>query len=456
MPVQRHIPSLISNILTQGISLKLQPADMAYLSALRFWKEAESQPEFSEDELYVVFRSVEKARVDCSGEEASQRCNETIRRLLQQHLLICLEGGEQQQHAYLITPLAEQIVDSVCIGMEASREALSTLFMTVASHLREIRDSATNGGNEHFWKLQIETPLDITVNQLVTAIDHRQRQLDREAVNTRREVVELLKQNWQNSINQCEQLLTSTQSHLQDLQRLLLASCHDLRSLLDTIARCCGNAGRHNAVNSVLRLEQHLDRIEHWSVQRMNHWEGFHHRVHQYLRQFVTMDERKALMERVREGILNYQETPWFLRYSSEEKLTRLRDVEPPLPTENRAQIIHDEGAPAALEDLDALKQEVRSWLEHQIKRTGQLPSYEQALALLAMQWPMEKLHMVAGWLFSAITESGFQKEQTSIPNSHWHPIVPDFYAENLNLEQHPTAISKNEQLTEILTDGQG
>lgn len=450
MPAQRHIPSLISNILTQGISLKLQPADLAYLTALRFWKETESQPEFSEDELYVVFNSVEKTRVDCSGEEASQRCNEAIRRLLQQHLLICLEGGEQQNHAYLITPLSEQIVDSICVGMEASREALSTLFMTVASHLREIRDSAADGGNEYFWKLQIETPLDITVNQLVTAIDHRQRQLDREAVNTRQEVVELLKQDWQNSISQCEQLLTSTQSHLQDLQQLLLASCHDLRSLLDTIAKYCEQADRINAVNSILRLEQHLDRIEHWSSQRMTHWEGFHHRVHQYLRQFVTMDERKALMERVREGIRHYQHTPWYLCYNSEEPLTRLRDIEPPQPKENRAQVIHDEGEPTSIEDFDALKEQVKAWLENERVHNGDLPSYEQALAELATQWPMDKLHMVAGWLLSAITEIAFQKEPTEIPDTQWHPIVPDFYAESLRLDLNQTGHTKEIQLPEI------
>ncbi|WP_257264696.1 hypothetical protein [Endozoicomonas sp. ONNA2] len=438
MPAPKNIPSLISTILTQGISLKLQPADLAYLAALRYWKETESQPEFSEEELHVIFHNVEKARLDENSDDSSKRCNDVIRRLVEQHLLICLEGGEQRHHVYLITPLTEQIIDSVCVGMEASKEALSTLFMTVASHLVEIRDSAKIGGNEPFWKLQVEAPLNITVNQLVTSIDHRQRQLDQEAINTRKKVVELLKQDWQNSISQCEQLLTSTQSHLQDLQQLLLASCHQLRSLLDAISLYCESSQRSNAVNSAIRLEQHLERIEHWSCQRMNHWEGFHHRVHQYLRQFVTMDERKALMERVREGVRNYRDMPWYARYTHEEPLTRLRDIEPPQPKENLAQEIHDEEHLTSIEDLDALKQQVKEWLVEHHKQTGNLPSYEQALEQLASQWPMEKLHMVAGWLFSALTEMGHQQHQQQIADSQWHPILPeiapDFFVERLSL----------------------
>ncbi|WP_257295216.1 hypothetical protein [Endozoicomonas sp. YOMI1] len=454
MTASKKIPSLISTILTQGISLKLQPADLAYLAALRYWKETESQPEFSEEELHVVFQSVEKARLDDDHrDDSSKRCNEVIRRLLQQHLLICLEGGEQRNHAYLITPLSEQIVDSVCIGMEASREALSTLFMTVASHLREIRDSAEQGGNEPFWKLQVEGPLNITVNQLVTSIDHRQRQLDQEAINTRKEVVELLKQDWQNSISQCEQLLTSTQSHLQDLQRLLLASCHELRSLLEAISRYCEQSQRNDAINIVLRLEQHLDRIEHWSGERMNHWEGFHHRVHQYLRQFVTMDERKALMERVREGIRNYQAMRWYLRYTHAEPLVRLRDIEPPQPKESLARVIHDEGDPASIEDFDALKQQVKYWLVDQQNQTGHLPSYEQALEQLASQWPMEKLHLVAGWLFSALTEMGHQQHQQHITDSQWHPVMPtiapEFYVERLRLTPNSPQREREKQLVD-------
>ncbi|WP_422450607.1 MULTISPECIES: hypothetical protein [unclassified Endozoicomonas] len=438
MPASKNIPSLISTILTQGISLKLQPADLAYLAALRYWKETESQPEFSEEELHVVFQNVEKARLDDNSEDSSKRCNDVIRRLLQQHLLICLEGSGHRHHAYLITPLSEQIVDSVCVGMEASKEALSTLFMTVATHLREIRDSAEQGGNEPFWKLQVEAPLNITVNQLVTSIDHRQRQLDQDAINTRKEVVELLKQDWQNSISQCEQLLTSTQNHLQDLQQLLLASCHELRSLLDAISRYCEQASRHDAINSVIRLEQHLDRIEHWSSERMNHWEGFHHRVHQYLRQFVTMDERKALMERVREGIRSYQALPWYLRYANEDPLARLRDIEPPRAKENLARVIHDEGELTAIEDFDALKQQVKEWLVRQEQQSKILPSYEQALEQLASQWPMEKLNMVAGWLFSALTEMGHQQNRQNIADHQWHAVLPaiapEFYVERLSL----------------------
>ncbi|MGB0360389.1 MAG: hypothetical protein ACPGEF_03145 [Endozoicomonas sp.] len=438
MPTSTSIPSLISTILTQGISLKLQPADIAYLAALRYWKETESQPEFSEDELHVVFHNVEKARLDDSNDDASKRCNDVIRRLVEQHLLICLEGGERRSHAYLITPLTEQIIDFVCIGMEASREALSTLFMTVASHLREIRDSAELGGNEPFWKLQVEAPLNITVNQLVTSIDHRQRQLDQEAINTRKEVVELLKQDWQNSISQCEQLLASTQAHLQDLQQLLLASCHNLRSLLEAISLYCEQSQRSGAVSSVIRLEQHLDRIEHWSGERMNHWEGFHHRVHQYLRQFITMDERKALMERIREGIRTYRDTPWYVRYSHEDPLIRLRNIELPQPKESLAQVIHDEGSLISIEDFDALKQQVREWLVELQKQSGCLPSYEQALEQLANKWPIEKLHMVAGWLFGALTEMGHQQHQHEIADSRWHSVLPEiapeFYVECLSL----------------------
>ena len=438
MPVSQDIPALVRKILTQGLQIQLQPADLAFLAALRFWKSTESQPEFSEDELHVVYQTVDRIQPDSLADSRQRRCNEAIRRLLEQHLLICLEGGEHRIHAYLVTPLSEQIVDSVSTGLEASQIALSTLFMTVSSHLTDIRNAAANGGNDPFWKLQIEAPLDITVSQLITAIDHRQRQLDKEAVETRSEVVELLKQDWQNAMSRCEHLLMTTQARLQDLQKLLLASCHELRHLLEAIAKYSELYERYNVVNSVLRLEQHLDRIEHWSGERLEHWETFHHRVHQYLRQFINMDERKALMERALDAIQNYQKYPWFLKCATEDNLMRLRDIQPPAEVDDRAQIIHGEGTATDVEDIEALRQEIKLWLQHKLEIHSSLPSYEKALAELAEQWPLHKLHLVAGWLFEAMTQLGHQRDQQQIPDHQWYEIIPDFEAETLSLDRNP------------------
>ncbi|OED40320.1 hypothetical protein ACH42_16890 [Endozoicomonas sp. (ex Bugula neritina AB1)] len=438
MSVSQDIPALVRKILTQQLQIQLQPADMAFLAALRFWKDTESQPEFSEDELHVVHQTVDCTLPDNLADSRQRRCNEAIRRLLEQHLLICLEGGEHRSHAYLVTPLAEQIIDSVNIGLEASQIALSTLFMTVSSHLTDIRNAAAHGGNDPFWKLQIEAPLDITVSQLITAIDHRQRQLDKDAIQTRSQVVELLKQDWQNAMSRCEELLTSTQARLQDLQKLLLASCHELRHLLEAIAKYSELYERYHVVSSVLRLEQHLDRIEHWSSERLEHWETFHHRVHQYLRQFINMDERKALIERTLDGIQNYQTLPWYLQCVSEDNLTRLRDIHPPSQIDHRAQIIHEEGAVTDIEDIDALRTEVRLWLQQKVNVDQQLPSYEKALANLAQEWPIEKLPLAAGWLFEAMTQLGHQQDQKTIPDHHWHEIIPEFEAESLSLDRNP------------------
>ncbi len=438
MPVSQDITALVSKILTQGLQIQLQPADLAFLAALRYWKDTESQPEFNEDELHVVYQTVDRIQLDRLNDSCQRRCNEAIRRLLEQHLLICLEGSEHRAHAYLVTPLTEQIVDSVSTGLEASQIALSTLFMTVSSHLNEIRDAAKDGGNDPFWKLQIEAPLDITVSQLITAIDHRQRQLDKEALQTRSEVVELLKQDWQNAMSRCEHLLMTTQERLQDLQKLLLASCHELRHLLEAIAKYSELYERFNVLDSVLRLEQHLDRIEHWSGERLEHWETFHHRVHQYLRQFINMDERKALMERTLENIRNYQALPWYLLCSSEDNLMRLRDVQPPLEIEDRAQIIHDEDEVTSVEDVEALRQEIKHWLQQKVTINQQLPSYEQALTELAGEWPLHKLHLVAGWLFEAMTALGHQHNRQQIPDQHWQEIIPEFEVETLALDPNP------------------
>ena len=438
MSVQQNIPELVGTILSKGLQLQLQPEDLAFLTALRFWKDSESQPEFNEDELHVVHQTVDRMSLNSLSETRPRRCNEAIRRMLEQHLLICLEGGEHRIHAYLVTPLAEQIVDSVTTGLEASTIALSTLFTTVSSHLQEISDAAASGGNEPYWKLQVEAPLDITVSQLITAIDHRQRQLDREAVDTRKDVVELLKQDWQNAMSRCEHLLTSTQERLQDLQNLLLASCHKLRELLEGIARHGEEAEHFGAVSSVLRLEQHLDRIEHWSTERLDHWESFHHRVHQYLRQFINMDERKALMERTLDSIRNYQKQPWHLVCLADEPLMRLREMAAPQPEIEKARVIHDEGTVTDIEDIDALRDEIRHWLRQKTEQFQRLPSYEEALAELAGEWPVEKLHLAAGWLFEAMTHMGHRSDLQHIPDSQWYEIIPDFEAETLSLDQNP------------------
>ena len=437
----RDIPALVSEILASGQKILLQPADIAYLAALRFWKDQESQPEFSEEELHLVFETVDRQGADNPEDSRQRRCNDTIRRLLGQHLLICLESGGRRPHAYLLPPVSEQIVESICIGFDASQTALRTLFMTISRHLKEIRDAAMAGGNDQFWKLQIEAPLDVTVRQLVTAIDHRQRQLDTEAIETRKEVVSLLKHDWQNAMSRCENLLVDTQERLQDLQQLLLASCHELRQLLESIGQHCEQVQRLSAVQSVVRLEHHLDRIEHWSSERLEHWENFHQRTHQYLRQFINMDERKALMERTLDALQRFGQQPWFLRCADDEPLTRLREIETLSRQQDNTGIIDEDDIITEMDDLDAMKEEIVSWLKALVNDKGYLPSYEEAMSLLAGEVPAYRLHQSAGWLFEAMTRLGNQQDSKRIPDTVWHEILTGFEVESLTLDSnmHPT-----------------
>ena len=436
----RDIPALISEILSSGQKIILQPADLAYLAALRFWKDQESQPEFSEEELHLVFETVDRQHLDNLEDSSQRRCNDTIRRLLEQHLLICLESGGRRPHAYLLPPVSEQIVESICTGFDASQTALRTLFMTISGHLKEIRDAAQLGGNDQFWKLQIEAPLDITVRQLVTAIDHRQRQLDTEAIETRKEVVALLKHDWQNAITRCETLLIDTQERLQDLQQLLLASCHDLRQLLESIGQHCERVQKLPAVQSVVRLEHHLDRIEHWSSQRLEHWENFHQRTHQYLRQFINMDERKALMERTLDALQSFPQNPWFLRYASDEPLIRLREVEAVVRQKGITGIIYQDDTITEMDDLDTLKEDTVVWLKQLVNDRGYLPSYEEAMSILASEIPVHRLHQSAGWLFEAMTRLGYQQDTSKIPDRAWHEIMTGFEVESLKLDENLSA----------------
>ncbi|WP_422138073.1 hypothetical protein [Endozoicomonas sp. ALC020] len=449
MTASRDIPSLISNILTSGQKLNLQPAELAFLATLRYWRDQESQPEFSEAELHIVYEQVDKHLIDSDSVTSERRCNETIRRMMDQNLLICLEGIGEKQHAYLLPPVSEQIVESICTGFDASHTALSTLFMTVASHLREIRDAAINDGNDQYWRLQIEAPLDVTVQQLVTAIDHRQRQLDQEAIETRSDVVALLKQDWQNAMTQCEHLLNDTQDRLQDLQQLLLASCHDLRQLLEAISQACETANRHLAAHSVFRLEQHLDRIEHWSGERLAHWESFHQRAHQYIRQFINMDERKALMERTLDAIQQYDQNPWYLNLCSDAPLLRLREIDAPQPETSQSRVIMDEESMTDMDDLESRKTAIAQWLKTRVSDKGYLPSYEEALSELANTLPMTDFLPSAGWLFEAMTRLGHFRNAQDIPESFWHQIMPNLEAEHLQLELTKPITSERESSLE-------
>ena len=449
MTSARDIPSLVSSILASGQKLLLQPADLAFIAALKYWKDQESQPEFSEEELHVVYETVDKVHLDSLPDTRARRCNEVIRRLLDQNLLICLEGGGERPHAYLLPPVSEQIVESICTGFDASHTALSTLFMTVAGHLKEIRDAAQLDGNEQFWKLQIEAPLDVTVRQLVTAIDHRQRQLDQEAIETRKEVVALLKHDWQNAMNRCEALLKDTQARLQDLQQLLLASCHELRQLLEAIAQTCEQTQRYTVLNIVIRLEHHLDRIEHWSTERLEHWESFHQRAHQYLRQFINMDERKALMERTLDALQRFHELPWHLRCASDEPLIRLREVEAEVKEQHKAQVIHEEDAITDIEDIEALRGEIAQWLDSLIQDKGYLPPYEETLTELALIIPINRLMQSAGWLFEAMTSIGHLPDPTRIPDTFWKEIIAGLEAESLQLNMNPAKAAKREAAIE-------
>jgi chromosome partition protein MukF len=316
-PLVRAPPSelnrLLSGLVERRATLSLDAHDLGFLTAL-FVRAREAQlASFSEAALLDVFEDVCEV-MDPGAEQRRRRASHTLARLREQRLLVRVDGhGVVRSGEFALSRLACAVVEFLLEEDVLTRESLTLLSASLQQNVNEVlsgaqraaaaTEQATPDVAATLWTERVIGPLRVTVGELVTGIERRQRGLDLRQEEFQAEIRRLLEADWFGAIERCQGLLESTSATLRELNELLLRDTSALLSSLHDIEELAVTSGAAEAEMAVLRVIEQVDRIAAWGGARQRAWSEYFQYVHRYLRDVVRLDPSRALSQRLREQL---------------------------------------------------------------------------------------------------------------------------------------------------------
>jgi len=303
--------------------------DLLFLAALQLRAAGAALAAFDEQQLAEVFEQV-SSLLEPRSESLRRRVTHTLQRLRDQNLLARVDGaGFLRAGEFALTPLAAAIVESLLEDESLTRENLTVLTRSLRVSLAEILARAKDAGTPSEWQSSVEAPLRVTVTDLVTGIERRQRSLDLEQQAFQTQIAQLLESDWFGAVDQCLELLESTSRTLAELNEILLRDAHELSSLLQDIQEVTVTALAERAEAAVQRVMEQVDRISAWGAARQRAWSEYYQYVHRYLCDVVRLDPSRALIERLREQLSEHVSRPFALAVAAAPTPRLLREIEP-------------------------------------------------------------------------------------------------------------------------------
>src|SRR6187402_1380273 len=310
-------------------ALELGTLDLCFLAALHLQAEGAALSAFNEEKLCLVFEQV-CALIEPRAEAVRRRATHAIQGVRDQKLLRRGEGaGVLRAGEFALTRLAASIVDSYLEDESLTRENLSQLTRSLRSSLAEILTRASAAQGEADWKSGVEAPLRVSVSDLVSGIERRQRSLDLEQQAFQAQIAKLLESDWFGAVDQCLELLESTSRTLTELNEILLRDAHELSSVLQDIQEITVSAQAEGAEAAVERVMEQVDRIRAWGAARQRAWSEYYQYVHRYLCDVVRLDPSRALIQRLREQLSQHTSRPFALAVAAAASPRLLREIEP-------------------------------------------------------------------------------------------------------------------------------
>jgi len=310
-------------------ALELGTLDLCFLSALPLQAEGAALSAFNEEKLSEVFEQV-CALLEPRADYVKRRATHAIQRLRDQKLLARVDGaGVLRAGEFALTRLAAGIVESYLEDESLTRENLTQLTRSLRVSLAEILTRAGEAQAEADWKNGVEAPLRVSVSDLVSGIERRQRSLDLEQQAFQAQIAKLLESDWFGAVDQCLELLESTSRTLTELNEILLRDAHELSSLLQDIQEITVSAQQEAAEAAVERVMEQVDRIRAWGAARQRAWSEYYQYVHRYLCDVVRLDPSRALIQRLREQLSQHTARPFALSVAAAGSPRLLREIEP-------------------------------------------------------------------------------------------------------------------------------
>ena len=323
-------PRLVLSALAQSRpALDLGTLDVCFLAALHLRADGAALTSFDEEKLAEVFDLV-CGLLEPRPENLRRRATLAIQRLRDQKMLARVDGaGLLRAGEFALTRLAASIVESFLQDETLTRENLTLLTRTLRASLAEVLTCANRAESQGDWQSEVEGPLRVTVADLVSGIERRQRSLDLEQQEFQTQIAKLLESDWFGAVDRCLELLESTSSTLAELNEILLRDAHELSSVLQDIQEVTVAKGAPSAEASVQRVMEQVDRISAWGAARQRAWSEYYQYVHRYLCDVVRLDPSRALIERLREQLSLHTTRPFALSVAAAPAPRLLREIEP-------------------------------------------------------------------------------------------------------------------------------
>lgn len=346
-------------------TLELGTLDLCFLAALHLQAEGAALSAFNESKLIEVFEQV-CTLLEPRAESLRRRATFSIQRLRDQKLLARVDGaGVLRAGEFALTRLAASIVEAYLEDETLTRENLTLLTRSLRLSLADILTRAGSASSDEDWQTGVEGPLRVSVTDLVSGIERRQRSLDLEQQSFQTQIASLLESDWFGAVDQCLDLLESTSRTLAELNEILLRDAHELSSLLQDIQEVAVAAGAESAEAAAQRVLEQVDRIGAWGAARQRAWSEYYQYVHRYLCDVVRLDPSRALIERLREQLSQHEKRPFALAVSAAPAPRLLREIEPfkddkpkvSRPRAERERVPEDHDAPDPHAIVEALVQ---------------------------------------------------------------------------------------------------
>ncbi|MGF1685741.1 chromosome partition protein MukF [Photobacterium japonica] len=325
--VTQTVPELVNWVKQHEFELNLPTERLAFLLAIAVLSSDRFDEELGEGELVDAFRIVSDM-FGQSKETVAFRANNAINELVRQRLISRFTSEVTDGASiYRLSPLALGITDYYARHREYSTLKLSIQLAMVADEINKAATAAQEGGDEKHWRQNVHAVLKYSVAEIFDRIDLNQRTMDEQQQQVKKDIAELLNQDWRAAISSCEVLLNETSSTLRELQDTLQAAGDQLQTQLLIIQEEVQGEPELDFVDAMIfNLQAKLDRIINWGQQAIDLWIGYDRHVHKFIRTAIDMDKNRAFSQRLRQSVQDYFDAPWVLTYADADRLLDMRD----------------------------------------------------------------------------------------------------------------------------------
>ncbi|HYD47425.1 MAG TPA: hypothetical protein VEB21_03720, partial [Terriglobales bacterium] len=216
-PTANEPNRVIASLARDQVNLDLKTVDLCFLAGLYLRADKAALASFEEDVLIDMFEQVCDV-VEPGAENPRKRATHAIQRLREQRMLARVDGaGIVRAGDYALTTLAAAVVQYFLTDEALTRESLTLLTGTLSAQLAEVLAAAKKAPDTDMWKSKVSGPLRITVSELISGIERRQRGLDAQQEEVQAEIAKLLQSDWFSAVDRCQLLLDTTTSTLNEL-----------------------------------------------------------------------------------------------------------------------------------------------------------------------------------------------------------------------------------------------